>query len=33
VLFVLLVYAKNRQEDLTPQQVRIRRTLVEEEFG
>ena len=32
VIFMLMVYAKSRQEDLTPQQLRILRKLVQEEF-
>jgi len=30
--YMLLVYAKSRQEDLTPEQVRILKRLVREEF-
>jgi hypothetical protein len=32
-LYMLYVYAKNEQEDLTAQQLRVLRTLVREEFG
>jgi len=31
-VFMLLVYAKSQQDDLTPQQLRILRTLVQEGF-
>ena len=32
VIFMLMVYAKSRQDDLTPQQLRVLRKLVQEEF-
>jgi len=32
-LYMLLIYAKAAQDDLTPSQVRILRRLVKEEFG
>ena len=32
VVFMLMVYPKSRQDDLTPQQLRVLRKLVREEF-
>ena len=32
ILLMLLVYGKNEQDDLTPEQLRILRALVEKEF-
>ena len=32
-LYMLLIYAKARQDDLTPSQARVLRRLVKEEFG
>jgi mRNA-degrading endonuclease RelE of RelBE toxin-antitoxin system len=32
IVFMLLIYPKNRQDDLTPQQLRMLRNLVKEEF-
>ena len=31
-IFMLLIYRKNQQEDLTPQQLKILRKIVREEF-
>ena len=31
-LLMLMIYAKPRQEDLTPQQLRVLRTIIEEEY-
>jgi mRNA-degrading endonuclease RelE of RelBE toxin-antitoxin system len=31
-ILMLLIYAKNEQDDLTPQQLRILKRLIEEEF-
>jgi len=33
VAYMLLIYAKSEQDDLTPAQLRILRRLVQEEFG
>ncbi len=33
VAYMLLIYAKSAQDDLTPAQLRILRRLVQEEFG
>jgi hypothetical protein len=32
ILLMLLVYGKNEQDDLTPEQLRVLKSLVEEEF-
>jgi hypothetical protein len=32
VIFMLMVYPKSRQDDLTPQQLKVLRKLVQEEF-
>jgi len=32
VIYLLLIYSKNEQEDLTPQQLRLLRKIVEAEF-
>jgi hypothetical protein len=32
VIFMLLIYPKNRQDDLTPQQLKVLRKVVQEEF-
>ena len=32
-LYLLLIYAKSKQDDLTPAQLRVLRRLVQEEFG
>lgn len=32
VIFMLMIYPKSRQDDLTPQQLRVLRKLVQEEF-
>ena len=32
VIFMLVVYPKSRQDDLAPQQLRVLRKLVQEEF-
>lgn len=32
VIFMLMVYPKSRQDDLSPQQLKVLRKLVQEEF-
>ena len=32
-IYMLLAYGKNEQADLTPQQLKVLKTLVEQEFG
>lgn len=32
-LYMLLIYGKSQQDDLTPAQLRVLRRLVKEEFG
>ena len=33
ILFMLLIYSKNEQDDLTPEQLKILKRLIEEEFS